>query len=497
MDSPTLIQCSGNTNFVRVTFDFQDDSGSIATLQSNFGGNLWELPLDAKGQVQGSLSGMIPFHAETLGAIPCTINVLTKAGVRSNLLDFTIDVVPGARPYLTSAQPVAVEAGGPDFTLTVNGVRFTAISSVVWNGTMIPTTVISDQQLKAVIPAVAIAKAGLAEVEVWNLNKQSCSQPLQVQVGSYHATLGTVPTQDIIWDAVHQTVYGSIPAIGVFDPSTGGLLRSVPAGANPGRLALSDDARYLYVGLSSNAIQRFQLPAMVADLTIPVSNKPTPDGLEIYPGDFKVAPGAPGTLAVAMPEELQIYDNGSLRGTWPNLSLASSYPSTLAWGRDASRLYAGNFYTSSKELYVFAVGAQGPNLVATFPSAFAAWADQLYSGVAASLLYSSSGEALDPETGVLAGTFPVLNPSEPYDRFALALDATHHTAYFLIEAYFGALSIKACDLDHYTALETQPIPGYSTPLKYPTRILRTPGGLVLGGGGLPLCVVAGPFIRSN
>ena len=69
-------------------------------------------------------------------------------------------------PILASIAPTSATAGGPPFTLTVNGSNFVPTSTVRWNGANRTTTVVSATQLQAAIPAGDIAAAGTAQVTV-------------------------------------------------------------------------------------------------------------------------------------------------------------------------------------------------------------------------------------------------------------------------------------------------------------------------------------------
>ncbi len=69
-------------------------------------------------------------------------------------------------PLLQNISPASVEAGAANFTLTVNGAGFYNNSTVVWNGTGLATTFVSDHQLKATVPAALIVNAGSANVLV-------------------------------------------------------------------------------------------------------------------------------------------------------------------------------------------------------------------------------------------------------------------------------------------------------------------------------------------
>jgi uncharacterized protein (TIGR03437 family) len=69
---------------------------------------------------------------------------------------------------ITSLQPSSVSAGGPAFTLTVNGTNFASGAVVRWNGTNLSTTFVSATQLTAQVPANLIAAAGSASITVAN-----------------------------------------------------------------------------------------------------------------------------------------------------------------------------------------------------------------------------------------------------------------------------------------------------------------------------------------
>jgi len=75
---------------------------------------------------------------------------------------------PNPVPVTVSLSPGSMFAGGPAFTLTVNGASFVAGSVVMWNWSARPTTYISATQLTAAISASDIATAGIVEVTVFN-----------------------------------------------------------------------------------------------------------------------------------------------------------------------------------------------------------------------------------------------------------------------------------------------------------------------------------------
>ena len=66
--------------------------------------------------------------------------------------------------------PASVAPGGAQFTLTVNGTGFVPASVVNWNGSVLPTTFVSYDQLTAVVPASGVTSAGTASVTVTSPN---------------------------------------------------------------------------------------------------------------------------------------------------------------------------------------------------------------------------------------------------------------------------------------------------------------------------------------
>ena len=71
-------------------------------------------------------------------------------------------------PSVTSLVPSTIAAGSPAFTMTVNGNRFLTGATVLWNGTALTTTLLSDTQVTANVPATLIANTGVATVAVRN-----------------------------------------------------------------------------------------------------------------------------------------------------------------------------------------------------------------------------------------------------------------------------------------------------------------------------------------
>ncbi len=82
---------------------------------------------------------------------------------------FTIDpLTSNPAPTITSLSDTSAPAGWPGFPLTVKGTGFVEATTVQVNGLNRPTDVLSSTELKAAIPASALASPGTAQVAVFN-----------------------------------------------------------------------------------------------------------------------------------------------------------------------------------------------------------------------------------------------------------------------------------------------------------------------------------------
>ncbi len=84
---------------------------------------------------------------------------------------------------ITSISPTSTTAGGPQFTLTVNGTGFDAAAVVDWNGSPLSTQVVSDTQLTATVTADLIATAGTATVTASDDDSNTTGLPFSALPG--------------------------------------------------------------------------------------------------------------------------------------------------------------------------------------------------------------------------------------------------------------------------------------------------------------------------
>ena len=155
---------------------------SIAPVSAFVGGNAFTLTVNGSGFVAGSvvrwngvdrpttfvsaaqLSAAIP-ASDVAATGTATVSVFTGPPGGGTSAPATFSILNPV-PVLSSHSPSAVIAGGPAFTLTVNGSGFVASSVVRWNGADRPTTFVSSTQLTASIAASDITATATVPITV-------------------------------------------------------------------------------------------------------------------------------------------------------------------------------------------------------------------------------------------------------------------------------------------------------------------------------------------
>jgi uncharacterized protein (TIGR03437 family) len=133
---------------------------------------MWILtPLPTTFVSSTQLTATIPANLVAIeGAAPITVS--TPGIADSNSVTFTI--IAGS-PTVSSISPTSALAGGPAFTLTVNGGSFIPASQVIGLDSA-TTTYVSVNQLTVSVPSSAIAKVGSHVIQVVNPGSQVSPQ---------------------------------------------------------------------------------------------------------------------------------------------------------------------------------------------------------------------------------------------------------------------------------------------------------------------------------
>jgi len=202
---------------------------------------------------------------------------------------------------------------------------------------------------------------------------------------------------------------------------TGDVGASIPVGNDPGRLAVSDDGRFVYVASDGgNRIDQVSLTTGAVSLSFTVGS--TASG-PMKATDIAVMPGQSGTIAVACGDgigqpEVRVYDGSTRRpqtlpGTWVTM---------LAFGASASVLYGFDSGTTDRGFYIMSVNPSGVSPVSYMGSSpFERGGGIEY---AAGLVFSTFKGIFDPNTSQMQ--FPFYGSSGFAYYAPLAVDANAH-----------------------------------------------------------------------
>lgn len=333
------------------------------------------------------------------------------------------------QPDVTSVSPASVVAGGPGFTVTVTGTNFAQGDTVQWDFTPLASAFISSTQMTATVPSALISVSNAPTIATLvvqtpvpyslnfgaNLNITPAPQP-----GSAGITVSTVAVQanDMVWDAMSGQIYLSVAGtnptnpntITALNPMTGQLGTSVSAGPGANRLAVSSDDSWLFAGIDKNgSVQRFTLPSLAADITIPLGSSAT--GLPYYALDLESAPASPATIAVSRASSVSqagsvaIYDGSTQRPT--SSSGASGFPeplASLAWNTNGSSIYGAYPQGATLPVVVLSVNSSGVQLTSSSqPLAIGAIQYSALSGD----VYGFQGNIFNPSTNTVGTRLPL------------------------------------------------------------------------------------------
>ncbi len=306
------------------------------------------------------------------------------------------------------------------------------------------------------------------------------TSPVVPQAATPGITKITLATNDIIYDPARQTIYASVPSgaagnannVVRINPATGAIGPAVTSGSNPGRLALSGDNQFLYVGLDgSNTIRRFDLQSSstASEFSLGLGSFGSPNRAE----EIEVLPGQPQAVAVALNGQegthqgVAIYDNGVAR---TNKAPQIPENNVIEFAGNATTLFGYNTTNTEFGLHRLAVDANGITPVSTISNMIKGNADIRFDG---GRLFASNGIVFDPQAGAVVGAFklpPVVNTMVP--------DAANNRVYFIAAADTDPfVSLWAFDLQTFLPVGKVALTGLTG---QPSRLIRCgPSGLAV------------------
>jgi hypothetical protein len=401
---------------------------------------------------------------------------------------------PNAIPTLTSVNPTSMQAGAAATTITLTGANFVATSNVTWNGKTLTSAYQSSTTMTAQVPASDLQTAGTAEVAVVSPTPgggTSGNVSFAVNAaGPAGQMVVNLPANDLVWDAVNQVIYLSLPSdtgsngntIQVINPVTGALGSSVFAGSEPNLLAVSTTSKYLYASLDgSSSLQRFVLPGLTTDINVSFG---TASFYGSYVAmDLQASPMSDGTVAVVLgtpgtsPEEeggVQIYDNAVTRPTplcgfieigCTGLGTGGGLFDSIQWNPAGTEMYALNNEDTGFNFYTIPVTSNGFGAVTSYGALAGGFGDKLHYDATTNLLYTDDGVVINPSTGTKVGEFDASGLAVP--------DGANGMIFFLgqLSSSFGSsnYTIQSFDINHFTPIGTLTV---SNVVGSPTHLIR-------------------------
>lgn len=271
--------------------------------------------------------------------------------------------------------------------------------------------------------------------------------------------------RDLRYDPSRDVLYASTPASsGLFgnlalaiDPASGAIVRAMPAGSEPNRLALTENASHLYIGADGSFnIRRLRLDTGWPDLDFALGTNDM-----LFAQDFVVQPGASAVVAASLgsanqsagfPSDVYIYDAGIRR---PIKSTRTA--SGLSFNSDGHLLFGELTVQGSQTFARMTVGPSGIEKVEAATGFTNAHGRIKFDN---GRLYSTSGQVVDPYAAALLGRFPATG--------LLAADAGLGQVYYL-GGTNGVWQLRSYDSGSFEARGTQSISGI---LGTPTNLVR-------------------------
>jgi uncharacterized protein (TIGR03437 family) len=297
------------------------------------------------------------------------------------------------------------------------------------------------------------------------VSPQPLPQP-QASAESIDLALGV---NHLVYSPSTQRIYATIPswgssygnAIAEIHPDSGQILRTVPVGSQPQRMALSADGRFLYVGLQGRAsVVRLNLPNLDAPretrLIDPATRAP------LFPAWLEAAPDGLDRIAVSAASEpafpwIGFYLGGRLamveadRVTVEPSALCAT---ALAFAGASDRVFAYCSQNTSHDLHElhFASGTWTP--IRTTREMFRSGTPVMDTAVlkyVSGALYTDAGVVVDGDGVRLRGSYP-FSGSVAVDPSRNRVYFLRHRATFLPTTQFND-DLLAFDLSKFTLTE--------------------------------------------
>ena len=282
-----------------------------------------------------------------------------------------------------------------------------------------------------------------------------------VAAGAQAADVREVPlaANDLVFDPASGRIWASVPgsagamgnSVVPIDPVDGSVGSPIFVGSEPGPLAISDDASFLYVSLDGAfQIRRVDLHTMAAGIQFGLGSDPffgpfLAEDIEVQPGNPRVIAVSRKNLGVSPRHAgVAIYDDGVQR---PNATPRHTGSNRIEFSDSPGVLYGYNNESTEfgfRDVTVDGAGATQGTVTRDLITGFGVDIE-FHDG----LIYATTGRSIDPAARVAVGTYPGVS----FSRGVVA-DSNAGLVYFLTTN-----SLLVFDMATFVLLETVPLSG--------------------------------------
>ncbi|OAI49887.1 hypothetical protein AYO43_00485 [Nitrospira sp. SCGC AG-212-E16] len=407
-----------------------------------------------------------------------------------------------AQVKVVGFENVTVAAG--TFSNTIRVESTVNLVVTLSRGGMIPITATQTTWF-----ASGVGPVKQTSVTQWQGQSDTISQELvsySVDGQGTNVQILSLATRDILYDPFRQVMYASVPAsstsnpssIAIINPVTGTTISSVPTGTEPGKLALSDDGQFLYVGLDGQgSVARFTASNMTLAQTFSLG---TDLGVPLVAGDMQVQPGNPQVAAItrlipnfSVPSRgVAIYDNGVQR---PNT--IGGPVDILQFSQSASTLYGFDATTMPSNFLRMSVGSSGVSLIDAFNDLIPSFTKSMVFD--AGLLYTPYGLIVNPVTTPPTRTQPFVIPplDQPRTLLLVRPDSSVGKVFFIATPNVLPLQTRLYSFDQ----ATQQLSGWfdlDAVSGTPNKLIRWgTKGLALTTTGNQVMIIQSPLVSDQ
>jgi hypothetical protein len=351
-------------------------------------------------------------------------------------------------------------AGSGAFELEIYGESFSYGDSVYWNGSPRQTTFHNTRRISAWIPASDVAAPGVGVVTVrsgWVNGGQpfpvgtvTVRPPRYASVTS-QLTLN-LPVRDVVYSPATERLYATVydgpeaGSLAVIDPSTGVVENYLWIGDSPRYLALTDDGRYLWVGVDGDhQVRRVNLQYGYPDMVVALDWGEVAEDLAAVPGRTDVVVVSRRDTCCSSPWHAGVTLYNGWSGAFGTTTAAGPGSNVIEFGLRGSTLYGMDNETPDNRYRTMQVDGGGVAVTYTgWDVGLKTYADIVF---AAGRLYTSQGRVIDTGYNDWAGFF------QSIEGAAVRPDVQTGRAFFLTDRY-----IRVADINTFAVQGTLSIP---------------------------------------